>query len=101
MREYAGRFGMSKDVLDDGFSKLDTLKGRLSASRIDELKELIRSGEMATAVRILLVEYYDPLYDKEIKRHEPFQLTVSGDAPSDAAADIKAWCKTKLQRASR
>ncbi|HEY9714443.1 MAG TPA: hypothetical protein V6C72_13310, partial [Chroococcales cyanobacterium] len=72
---------------------LAALKGRLPARRVSEMSEQIAAGNLAEAVGALLLEYYDPLYDRQLAALEPFDLTVSGEDPEQAACDLIAWAE--------
>jgi tRNA 2-selenouridine synthase len=74
-----------------GLQLLDALKERLGNKLIAEIKELVLSGNVLEAVRILLVQYYDPLYSRQIERHQPFALSVDGDDVQVAVERILEW----------
>ncbi len=77
----------------DAVRLLHTLKERLGAKRVTEIEEIARSGDLVGAVEILLVEYYDPLYARQIQRRRPFQLEVNGDDVPTAAHAIAQWAE--------
>lgn len=85
-REYAGRF--NQEVIDAAMSALGKLKERLGGKRLEEIKTLVAAGNVRDAIEILLVEYYDPLYDAQIKKYEPYDLIVDADHPESAAKEI-------------
>lgn len=74
-----------------GLQLLDSLKARLGNAMVSEIKALVESGSILEAVQVLLVEYYDPLYARQIARHEPYSLTVDGDDIAAAADRIMEW----------
>jgi tRNA 2-selenouridine synthase len=80
---------------------LHTLKERLGARRVVEIEEIARSGDLSAAVEILLIEYYDPLYAKQINRSQPFQLEVNGDDVPAAAQTIAKWAENLAAAADR
>jgi tRNA 2-selenouridine synthase len=92
--EYAGKYGDSFEVLDQAFAQLSNLRERLGTKRLDEIRRLVLTGKVREAIEILLLEYYDPLYDKPIKAFAPIDLTVSGDDASQAASEISEWLST-------
>lgn len=98
-QEYAGKYGESSAILDHAFSQLANLKERLGGHRVEEIERLIVAGEARDAIRILLVEYYDPMYDKQIKRFGPYHLTVDGDTSETAAATIFEWVSRTIASA--
>jgi tRNA 2-selenouridine synthase len=67
------------------------LKERLGTKRVLELEEQVRSGNTMQAVTILLSEYYDPLYMKQIERQHPFDLEICSEDISDAVTAINRW----------
>lgn len=76
------------------------LKERLGAKRVQEIQEMFCSGHLHEAVKILLIEYYDPLYYRQIERARPFDLEVSGDDVDRAARDILSWLQAQAQTPS-
>lgn len=72
------------------------LKETLGNSRVAELKNLVLDGQLTAAVTILLVEYYDPLYMRHIKRLHPFALEVSSDNISQTVDSILTWQKSAI-----
>jgi tRNA 2-selenouridine synthase len=92
VEDYA-RF-MGEELEHDTGSLLRPLKQRLGAKRIQEIEELARAGDVASAVKLLLTEYYDPLYQRQIQRNSPFELEVSGDDAMEAARTIARWAES-------
>jgi tRNA 2-selenouridine synthase len=90
-REYSLKYGESFEVLEQAFARLEQLRERLGAKKIDEMKRLVLAGQGREAVKMLLVEYYDPMYDKQIARFSPYHLTVNGDDVHEAAREIANW----------
>jgi tRNA 2-selenouridine synthase len=82
--------------LSDGIAQLESLRQRISASRLTELQELLAAGQLPDAIQVILSHYYDPLYDKQIKQCEPFELIVDGDDPATAASSIREWSRNLL-----
>jgi tRNA 2-selenouridine synthase len=71
---------------------LSAIKDRLPGPVVREVQELVASDQLRPAVELLLVHYYDHYYQKYIE-NEPFSLTVSGDAPEEAADAIIKWAE--------
>lgn len=94
-RDYAGKQGENFAVSPEAFQQLTTLKARLGASCLDECKRLVLTGKLEEAVKILLLDYYDPLYSKLINQYESFFLTVDGDNPVQAAQEIARWLESR------
>lgn len=84
---------MTSDGEANAVRLLHILKERIGARRVAEIEELARAGDLIGAVEILLVEYYDPLYSRQIKRDLPFQLEVDGDDVPAAAHAIAQWAR--------
>lgn len=93
-REYAGRF--TADVREQAIVALRKLRERLGGKRVEEITRLFDEGNIKDAIEILLVEYYDPLYDTHIKRFEPFELIVNGDHPECAALELLDWSRQRI-----
>jgi tRNA 2-selenouridine synthase len=64
---------------------LDHLKERLGTKVVTQLKADLSEGRVLQAVETLLVEYYDPLYRRQIERCAPFLTEVDGDDVAVAA----------------
>ncbi|MDZ4838222.1 MAG: tRNA 2-selenouridine(34) synthase MnmH [Candidatus Melainabacteria bacterium] len=86
------------EQLEVALEHLADLKERLGLERVKHIKETVLSGDLHSAVKALLLEYYDPLYAKQIEKHSPFLLTVSGDNPSLAAGQIASWNQDSAAR---
>jgi len=72
---------------------LHALTERLGARRVAEVEQIATAGDLVAAVEILLVEYYDPLYAKQIARSRPPDLEVNGDDIPAAAQVISKWAR--------
>lgn len=88
--DYLSSSASPEVALDDSLQMLATIYERLGKAFSEEIAELLRKGEIALAVRILLIEYYDPLYGKSIRNKE-FALTVASDDLHLTAEDLKQW----------
>lgn len=69
---------------------LESIKPRLGAARTQEIANLALAGRIIEAVTILLEEYYDPLYSRQIDKYSPI-LTVNADDVPAAADEILRW----------
>lgn len=94
--EYAPTF--NQEMLDQTRVALFKLKERLGTKRVEELAALFEAGQVQDAIEILLVDYYDPLYETHIKRNEPYELSVDGDHPQRAGAELMEWFRAQLIR---
>ncbi len=98
VKDYAGIF--SEGVKQEALSSMQLLRERIGAKRTQEIIALGMNGHLPEAVEALLTEYYDPMYDKQIAKHAPYELTVSGDDVPAAAADLLSWAKLEDVTAS-
>lgn len=73
---------------------VNMLRQWIGASRVDTLQELLLQGDYRKVAEILLLEYYDPMYNRQLSKLEPFDLVVSGDDPCAASAEILKWCQS-------
>jgi tRNA 2-selenouridine synthase len=97
----------ARRIIDDYASKLDeasrrqavdslhNLRERLGAKRVLSIQKMFESQETQAAVEALLVDYYDPLYQRHVSGHEPYELIVDGDHPHRAATQIKDWVTSR------
>lgn len=74
---------------------LGYLKERLGTKATNEIRDLVTGGRVTEAVEILLTEYYDPLYVRQIEKSRPFTIEVNGDDIEGATAEILAWSQTQ------
>jgi HPt (histidine-containing phosphotransfer) domain-containing protein len=86
-------YALNADETANAVRLLHTLKERLGARRVAEIEAIVTAGDLVAAVEILLVEYYDPLYAKQINRGCPPDLEVSGDDIPAAAQSIATWAQ--------
>lgn len=94
--EYAPTF--NQEVLEQALGALYKLKERLGTKRVEELVALFQAGKVQDAIEILLVDYYDPLYETHIKRNEPYELLVDGDHAQRAGGELLEWFRVQLIR---
>lgn len=76
-----------ENSLQEAMALLDLIKVKIGKKKADEVKELALAGNMAAAIEILLVDYYDVLYSQATKKRD-FQLRISGDDPAQAAKSL-------------
>jgi tRNA 2-selenouridine synthase len=90
------------DKLDDqaiklAFESLGKLKERLGSRRSNEFIEMATGKEFERLVDALLVEYYDPLYRRQIEQGHPYDLEICGDDPKSAAQAIyNHYCLNRI-----
>jgi tRNA 2-selenouridine synthase len=91
---------LTEAVRSGALESMQLLQERLGARRTAEITEMGLSGSLSAAVEALLVEYYDPLYNRDLKRLEPYELTVSGDNVEQSAQGLLSWSES-LKQAER
>jgi tRNA 2-selenouridine synthase len=77
--------------LAEALALLPNLQERIGRSKVTAISELALKDDVYSVIRVLLTEYYDPLYSKAIERAGPFELEISGDDPAGAANQIAGW----------
>lgn len=75
---------------------LDLLKERLGREKVGELKELAMNGQLNELATQLLLEYYDPLYNRHVEKYKPYDLVVSEDDCAMAAKQIADYIKVAV-----
>lgn len=95
--EYSAKYGATFSILDHAFAQLALLKERLGNSVVQEIKELVVTGNGRDAIRILLRDYYDPMYDKQINQFGPYDLVVQEDHAERAAEQIAQWYHSTIE----
>lgn len=83
--------------LDRALQILGHLKERLGTKLTHQIRDLVAVGQVIEAVKLLLTEYYDPLYVRQIEESKPFAIEVDGDDVGNAAAQLLAWSKLHNQ----
>jgi tRNA 2-selenouridine synthase len=76
---------------EDCLERLEQIKKWIGNSKISELKQLIANKDWERMVRILLVDYYDPLYMHGDKKYAHFDLVIEGEDLPFAAQQIKRY----------
>ncbi|CAN5204327.1 tRNA 2-selenouridine(34) synthase MnmH [soil metagenome] len=89
LRDYTeGTRRLSIEAKTQALKSLDVIKERLGGQKLAEVKRLAELNDISSVVAILLADYYDPLYSKAIANYQPYELTVNGDDPDEAAEAI-------------
>jgi len=78
------------ELYQSGLAALSAIKERLAGPLVREVQGLVARNQLRPAVELLLVHYYDRYYQKHIDS-QTFTLTVSGDQPKEAAAQIMGY----------
>ncbi|MGD9683870.1 MAG: tRNA 2-selenouridine(34) synthase MnmH [Candidatus Obscuribacterales bacterium] len=85
------------EIYSQGIEKADVIhmveesapiKEKLGRVKTRVLIDHLKSDDLESFVKMLLLEYYDPLYAKHLAVSGPFELTVDSQDPARAAADI-------------
>jgi tRNA 2-selenouridine synthase len=88
----------TREQLTEALDLLPNLKERLGTRTVNAVREMALNDDIRSTVGLLLSEYYDPLYSREIQRAGPFELEISGDDPESAAEQIICWSKERKSR---
>lgn len=80
--------GTEACVHEDIFQALDMLESRLGKVKSAQLKEMLQRKNYRTFVEILLLEYYDPLYNYSVQDVQKFDFHVSAENIYEAADRI-------------
>lgn len=79
---------MDNELLNRARNSLRLLKPSLGGKCIETIKAMADEGRFYEVVKILLQEYYDPLYEKQMARYQPFDTTVDGEDIGKAARQL-------------
>lgn len=94
-KEYWENANVAPDEIEKSIKKLE---GRLGKKKAEELLRLFAEGHIEEMVKILLLEYYDPLYNKSIKVVPEYGLIVNSDNMEAALDAITRYVETKGRR---
>ena len=82
------------DELANSISKLNRSLGK---EKVDYLLDCLKSNKVEELVRILLVDYYDPLYGYSNSSDNRYQFNISADNIKEAASGIQQWCDSQFK----
>lgn len=68
---------------------LELLVKRLGRSRVDQMKTALDKGNVDSVIEALMVDYYDPMYDKSIRKYEPYKGEIHYSDVEDALTEIE------------
>lgn len=80
-----------QDNLHELQAAVTALEKRLGKKKVAELNELIRSRDFTTVVKVLLLEYYDPLYNYPSGPSPEYELCVDAGNIQAGAAKINEY----------
>ncbi len=83
--------------LAEGTRLLAHLKERLGTQTVRHIEDMLAGGQIQEAVLLLLTDYYDPLYNRQIERAAPFAISVCADDADAAAETIDNWYQSRSQ----
>ncbi len=69
---------------------LDKIRKYMGDKPIDDLHKILEEGDYHTVSKILMKDYYDPMYDHSINKHN-FEYSLKVDNIETAAAKISEW----------
>jgi len=90
VRRIVEEYTKGKDSDADIINSLEKLGRNISARRIEEYARNIRLGNYHQVAEDLMIRYYDPMYENEIKEFE-YELTVNTDNIREACLNIEKW----------
>lgn len=93
--EYTGRYNENYDSI---LESLKTLSKRLGKKKTDKLVQDFSNGNIHEVVRVLLVDYYDPLYGYENSSRTEYDLVVDADNIEQAANLILNFINQQFRR---
>jgi tRNA 2-selenouridine synthase len=82
---------INEQFLEQTLEVVSSLKERIGKEAVMQIRKLTEQGKLQEALELLLVQYYDPMYNKHIEQNQPFDLTVVGNNPVAAAKRIYEW----------
>ncbi len=86
----------SVERADEIIASLESLQKRLGKKQLGELKDLFAQKKMREFVRILLINYYDPLYGyEEANKKDQYCFAANGDDLEQAANEIRAFLRNQ------
>ncbi|WP_127016040.1 tRNA 2-selenouridine(34) synthase MnmH [Anoxybacter fermentans] len=93
---------INKEFLDLCYSSLKAIEKRLikriGKAGFVELEEALFKGDLKFVVRVLLTEYYDPLYKYSQDKYDQFVLVVDADDLQKAVNEIDKFLKEKYPK---
>lgn len=87
--DYAGSPGLLDIV--GALKMLDKLKERLGAAKLQAIESQVQEGRLLEAVQMILTDYYDPLYFRQIISNQPYAFEISSDNEELAVQKITDW----------
>ncbi|QOR36455.1 tRNA 2-selenouridine(34) synthase MnmH [Clostridium sp. 'deep sea'] len=90
-------YGPSIIKVDELAKSISKLNRNLGNEKVNYLLNCLNNNQIAELVRILLVDYYDPLYGYSNSSDNRYKFNVSADNIIKAAASIKLWCEEQFK----
>ncbi len=82
--------------IEELIKAVQALSKRLGHAKVNELVEMIYRKQFDEAVKILLIDYYDPLYKYPDHPSEKYDISIDGADPIQAADAIKEFINAEL-----
>ena len=89
--EYETGYHQNPEIID---KRIETLQKKLGKHKVDNLKFLLKRGEIKPFIELILNNYYDPLYSYSLEKHPKFELIVDGDDPELSADYINSFLES-------
>lgn len=104
VRDYGGKLDVDQAEAERFVTVLKTLqplRERVGKQRVEELSDVFARRDFNLFAKMILTEYYDPLYSRHIEERRPYDLVVCADDPDEAAARIVKWSRSMPARRDR
>jgi len=92
-RQYLNSCTSIKDGIDESLKLLELIKQSIGKAQLERIHQLSAESNIDEIVRILLEEYYDPLYAKSMRNANTI-LTVCDDNENSAIEQIKKFANS-------
>jgi tRNA 2-selenouridine synthase len=70
---------------------LQYLRKHLGNEKVDEMITWANEKAYGKVIEMLIIDYYDPLYDYSIKQYDSYVMTINNDHVEKAAKQIEAY----------
>jgi tRNA 2-selenouridine synthase len=95
VKEYTGMENHKDDIM----KSLEALSKYISEANINRYRELILNNEYHEAARDLMVKYYDPMYQHEIKKYD-YALEILVENIEKSCIEIEKWLQCNILKDS-
>jgi tRNA 2-selenouridine synthase len=91
VREYTGKENSEEEILNS----LNSLGKYISESNIDRYRTMITQGQYHEAAGELMLKYYDPMYQHEIKKYH-YDLEIKVENIEKSCEEIEKWLQCNI-----